>query len=199
MTCEVTLSSPGELELTAPVELSARRINLMSPTLVAKAQPKSDEKEIVLEAREIVSTLISLPVESGSEFTVRVTETAGHHYPLVKYIKERKSLPAADGVRAKYLKLRKILTHFRSHSKGTMAKLRAKVENERVAGNDMGMPVLERLVQDGILVPNGAFYFLQPTNVDKFLGVSWTRLREGEVNQKLVEYLQSIKQPSTPS
>ena len=80
-----------------------------------------------------------------------------------------------------------------------MAKLRAKVENERVAGNDMGMPVLERLVQDGILVPNGAFYFLQPTNVDKFLGVSWTRLREGEVNQKLVEYLQSIKQPSTPS
>jgi hypothetical protein len=199
MPCEVTLSSPGELELTAPVELSARRINLMSPTLVAKAQPKSDEKEIVLEAREIVSTLISLPVESGSEFTVRVTETAGHHYPLVKYIKERKSLPAADCVRAKYLKLRKILTHFRSHSKGTMAKLRAKVENERVAGNDMGMPVLERLVRDGILVPNGAFYFLQPTNVDKFLGVSWTRLREGEVNQKLVEYLQSIKQPSTPS
>jgi hypothetical protein len=199
MPCEVTLLAPEEIELTAPVELRARRINLMSTTLVAKAQPKSEEKEIVLEAREIVSTLISLPVENGSEFTVRVTETADHHYPLVKYIKERKSLPTADGVRAKYLKLRKILTHFRSHSKGTMAKLRAKVDNERVAGNDIGMPVLERLLQDGILFPSGAFYFLQPANVDKFLGVSWTRLREGEVNQKLVEYLQSITHKPTSS
>jgi hypothetical protein len=111
----------------------------------------------------------------------------------VKYVNKREVLPTAGGVRAKHLKLRKILTHFRSHSRGTMAKLRAKVENERVAGNDVGRPVLERLVKDGILVPDGNFYFLEPAKVDQFLGVSWMRLREGVVNQKLVEYLQSIK------
>jgi len=74
-----------------------------------------------------------------------------------------------------------------------MAKLRAKVENERVAGNDVGRPVLARLVRDGILVPEGKFYFLEPAKVDEFLGVSWMRLREGVVTPKLIEYLQSIK------
>ena len=190
--CEVTLSGSDEIELTAPVEISARRINLLSPGLVVRAQPKSNEKDVILQAREVVSSLTSLPVEAGVEFSVRVTRNAGLHYPLVKYVKEEEMLPAADGIREKHLKLRKILTHFRSHSRGRMAKLRAKVENERVAGNDVGRPVLTRLVKDGVLVPEGSFYFLEPAKVDQLLGVSWMRLREGVVNQKLVEYLQSI-------
>jgi hypothetical protein len=57
----------------------------------------------------------------------------------------------------------------------------------------VGRPVLGRLVKDGVLVPDGKFYFLELARVDQFLGVSWMRLREGVVNQKLVEYLQSIK------
>jgi hypothetical protein len=191
--CDVTLSGSDEIELTAPVEVSARKIHLAAAGLVVRAQPKSKEKQVILEAREIGSSITSLPIESGVEFSVRVTQNAGLNYPLVKYAGKRELLPTADGVRAKHLKLRKILTHFRSHSRGTMAKLRAKVENERVAGNEVGRPVLDRLVRDGILIPDGNFYFLEPAKVDQFLGVSWTRLREGEVNQKLIEYLQSIK------
>ncbi|MGA7218163.1 MAG: hypothetical protein WBX38_07615, partial [Candidatus Sulfotelmatobacter sp.] len=60
-------------------------------------------------------------------------------------------------------------------------------------GQVIGRPVLDRLVRDGILIPDGNHYFLDPAKIDQFLGVSWMRLREGEVNQKLVEYLQSIK------
>jgi hypothetical protein len=190
--CEVTLSGSDELELTAPVEISARKISLLSTGLVVRAQPKSSEKDVILQAREIASSLTSLPVESGVEFAVRVTRNANLHYPLVKYVEKAETLPTTGGVKAKHLKLRKILTHFRSHSRGTMAKLRAKVENERVAGNDVGRPVLERLVKDGVLIPSGKFYFLEPAKVDQLLGVSWMRLKEGVINQKLVEYLQSI-------
>jgi hypothetical protein len=193
MPCEVTLTGLDELELTAPVEIAARKINLSSPGLIVRSQPKSKEKEVILQAREVVSSLTSLPVESGVEFSIRVSQNAGLHFPLVKYVKKREVLPTADGVRAKHLKLRKILTHFRSHSRGTMAKLRAKVENERIAGNEVGRPVLERLVNDGILVLDGNFYFLEPPKVDQFLGVSWMRLREGVINDKLIEYLESIQ------
>ncbi len=193
MPCGLTLSGSDELELTAPVEISAQAINLLSQGLVVRGQPKSKEKEVILQAREVVSSLTSIPVENGIEFSVRVGQNAGLHYPLVKYVTKQEMLPTADGVRAKHLKLRKILTHFRSHSRGTMAKLRAKVDNERIAGNDVGRPVLERLIKDGILVPDGNFYFLEPTKVDQFLGVSWMRLREGAINQKLIDYLQSIK------
>lgn len=190
--CEVTLTGPEEIELTAPVDLRARKISLLSAALVAKAQPKSIEKEVILRAQEVNSSVLSLPIENGVEFTIRVPDVGRHNYPLVKYVRKAESLAAAEGVRAKYLKLRTILTHFRSHSRGRMAKLRAKVENERVAGNDVGRPVLQRLINDGVLVAEGKFFFLNPENVDKFLGVSWTRLKEGDVNQKLVDYLQSI-------
>jgi hypothetical protein len=57
-------------------------------------------------------------------------------------VRKIEALPSLGGVKEKHLKLRKILTHFRSHSRGAMAKLRAKVENERVAGNEVGRPVL---------------------------------------------------------
>jgi hypothetical protein len=191
--CKVLLTGSDELELTAPVEITAGSVDLLASALVARTQPKSLEKDVIFRAREIVSTLTSISVEGGVELAIRVREDAGLHYPLVKYVRKEEVLPDADGVRAKHFKLRKILTHFRSHSRGTMARLRAKVENERIAGNDVGWPVLQRLVKDGILVLDGPFYFLEPAKVDQFLGVSWMRLREGAVNQKLIDYLQSIE------
>jgi hypothetical protein len=193
MPCEVMLSGSDEIELTAPIEISARKISLQAPRLIVRAQPRSIEREVIFHASEIASSLTSLPVESGVEFTVTVASNADLHFPLVKHVRKLELLSTTGGVKEKHLKLRKILTHFRSHSRGAMAKLRAKVENERVAGNDVGRPVLARLVADGILIPSGKFYFLEPAKVDQFLGVSWVRLREGVVNGKLVEYLQSIK------
>lgn len=192
MPCTVSLIGAEELEIVAPVEIMARRINLLSPTLVAKAQPKSTDRSITLEAHEISATLTSLPIEGGIDFSAQVDLVGGHHYPLVKYIRKRNDFPVMDSVRERYLKLRKILTHFRSHSRGSLAKLRAKVENERVAGNEAGRPVLDRLLQDGVLVPEGKFYFLHPGRVDQFLGVSYFGLRDGEVNEKLIAYLRSI-------
>ena len=191
MPCEVLLSGSEEIELTSPVEISAPRISLNSSALVVKARPKSVEKAVILQAGEVVSSIVSLPVEGGVELTI-ITDTTNLHYPLIKYAKKAIALPTANGVREKYLKLRRILTHFRSHSRGSMAKLAAKIENERVAGNEVGKPLLARLVRDGVLIPGGKFYFLDPTNVDRFLGVSWTRLREGDVSEKLIAYLQSI-------
>jgi hypothetical protein len=192
MPCEVILSGGGEVELTAPVEINASKISLATPSLLIKAQPRSDERHVILEAHQIGSSLTSLSVENGADFAVRVADKSGFQYPLLKYVKAGASLPALGDVKAKYLKLRKILTHFRSHSRGTLAKLHAKIENERVAGNEIGKPILARLERDSILIPDGKFYFLQPANVDKFLGVSWMRLKEGDINDKLVDYLRSI-------
>jgi hypothetical protein len=65
MPCEVTLSGSGELELTAPVEVSARKIHLSSPGLIVRAQPKSKEKEVILEAHEVTSSITTLPARTG--------------------------------------------------------------------------------------------------------------------------------------
>ena len=84
--------------------------------------------------------------------------------------------------------------HFRSHSRGSLAKYKHKIEHWRVLGDDTGWAILGRLVKDGILTFSGNFYFLQPENVNAHLGISWEDLRKGRTSAKLLQYLGSLKQ-----
>jgi len=77
--------------------------------------------------------------------------------------------------------------------RGTMARFRPKIENERVAGNEVGQAILHRLLADGILTAEARFYFLDPKNVDKHLGISWLDLQKGQTSEKLIQYLRSIR------
>lgn len=200
--CRVLLSGT-ETELTAPVVVVANHIDIQAQTLIAKAHPADGEnrnaspdvadgdRAVVLEAGSATSSLSRVTVE-GAELIVSLGEKSGHTYPLVNYIKKR-SAPTYTGEAFEiYLKLRKLLTHFRSHGKGQLAKYRDKVDNSRVAGNPIGGRVLDRLLRDGVLYESGNFYFIRPANVDKCLGIPWTALRAGLVSSKLEAYMATI-------
>ena len=56
-------------------------------------------------------------------------------------------------------------------------RLKPKIENVHVIGNDgIGDALLSRLRRDGVLSLSGNFYFLDPENVNKHLGISWLDL-----------------------
>jgi len=190
--CRVILSG-SEVEFSAPIVIFAKGLDFRATALIVKARSGEDGfgREVILEAENATSTLTTISVE-GAEFTLRLTDRSGNTYPLVKYIQPLEDTRFTGDLKDKYLKLRKILTHFRSHSKGELAKYRDKVDNERVAGNDVGGRVLARLLEDDILYASGIFYFLRPANVDKYLGIPWTALRAGMLSDKLVEYLKTI-------
>jgi hypothetical protein len=189
---EVILGGSRETELTAPVEIRADVISLTSPLLMLRTQAAANsEKHIILEATRVNSGVTNLTA-MGVDFTIAVEEMRGLQYPLVQHARQKGKPPQDVSSREKYLRLRKILTHFRSHSKGALAKYRDKIENPRVAGNAIGRAVLSRLIQDGVLRIDGTFYFLQPERVDTYLGISWTDLRKGETSEKLLQYLRSI-------
>lgn len=191
--CEVVLSGAQELELTAPVEVSAAKINLRSPALVLRHQPQlsPEEKHVLLESTSMDSTVGSI-VTNGVELVLSVSDRAGLTYPSIQYVQKKQTLPTDPLLKEKYLRLKRILVHFRSHSRGSMAKYKNKVDNERVAGNDIGQAVLRQLLKDGILTLEGAFYFMHPENVDTHLGVSWQDLKKGRISDKLVQYLRVV-------
>lgn len=194
--CGVVLGvGASEIELTAPIEVRARVLHLMSQTLVLRAASKLPEAEkyVVLEAERLRSDVYELSNSAGLQFSLSLGDVAGVQYPLAQYTKRKDTLPKDPLLLDKYLRLRKILTHFRSHSKGALAKYRHKVENPRVAGNAIGSAVLQRLVSDGVLYLDDPLYFLDPERVDKYLGISWPELRRGETNAKLLDYLASIQ------
>jgi hypothetical protein len=181
-----------EIELTAPVELSAPTISLRSPALTLRTQAASaSAKHVLLEARKINSEVTTL-ASAGVDFTIAVEDMSGLQFPLVQRAEQRAKPPQDPALRDKYLRLRKILTHFRSHSKGALAKYRDKIENPRVTGNMVGSAVLIRLVTDGVLRIDGTMYFLEPERVDTLLGIGWPDLRKGGMSERLLQYLKSI-------
>jgi hypothetical protein len=139
-----------------------------------------------------VSSDITTLGSAGVDFAITVEDMGRLQFPLVQHAKQRAKAPQDPALRDKYLRLRKILTHFRSHSKGALAKYRDKIENPRVAGNRVGSAVLERLVRDGVLIIEGPLYFLDPNSLDELLGISWPELRKGGLSEKLLRYLTSI-------
>jgi hypothetical protein len=93
---------------------------------------------------------------------------------------------------SKYLRMRGIIMLFRSHSKGSLAKYKDKIEHKRVLKNAMGEKVLEELKAKGILVLRGSMYHLNRDAVHRYLGISYQDLKTKTVNAKLIEFLDGI-------
>ena len=190
--CEVLLSGAQEVELLAPIKISATRIHLQSPVLVLR--PKTGptvDNYVALEADGLKSSVTSI-VRNGVDLNIAVTDRSGVIYPTVQFVEDRAPTPADPALNEKFLRLKRILVHFRSHSRGKLAKYRAKIEHERVLGRESGPALLNRLLIDGILTQDESFYFLEPANVDRHLGVSWDSLKKGRTSEKLLRYLSAI-------
>jgi hypothetical protein len=191
--CEVSMFGAQELEVTAPTMVFARKVVLRSPALVLRAPSTSADEKQVLFAAEALDADIDRITPHGADLILAAADQTGIRYPAILYVRGKVDFSNDGLLRKKYLQLRRILVLFRSHSRGTLARYRAKIEHERVLRNPAAWAILQQLLKDNILTCEGNFYFLQPDNVDKHLGVSWIALRKGETSDKLERYLQSIR------
>jgi len=191
--CEVVLSSSEELEFTTPSLVSAKKIVLQSRALTLRSRPglSDDEKLVVLESDTMASSLERITT-NGVDLVIAVSDWSGLTYPIIKHAVEKPTLTRDPMLKEKYMRLRRILVEFRSHSRGELARYKHKIENKRVLGSGVGQKVLSQLLRDGILRLSDSHYFLEPSNVHKYLGVSWSDLRKGAGSEKLASYLIGI-------
>ncbi|MGD0776208.1 MAG: hypothetical protein ABSC05_25610, partial [Candidatus Solibacter sp.] len=188
---EVILAGTYDVELVAPVEVTAARITVATPTLILRHATSAADDHVLLEAERIESTAGTI-VTNGVAFTLSASDGSSMVYPAAPYFRQVDALPQDPLLREKYMRLKRILVHFRSHSKGALAKYKHKIEHERVVRNKMGWAILDRLLGDQVLTLSGRLYYLQPENVDRFLGVSYDDLRKGRSSEKMLQYLRSI-------
>ena len=191
---EIQITSPQEIEFTTPISISASKLILSAPSIILRSPPKqeNDFKFVLLEAASAESSVANIQT-NGLDFIVGITDRSGLGYPIVQFVRDARSLPSEKQVREKYLRLRRILVQFRSHSRGTMARFKPKIENERVAGNPIGQAILNRLLSDKVLSLKGSHYFLDPKQVDTHLGITWLDLQKGQTTEKLIQYLASVQ------
>lgn len=201
--CTINITGSQEIEITAPVEVSANSINTNAKSLILHHSPlidkdKRKEKEkntsadVLFHAHTIEANLESI-VANGVKLSFVTDETSMLTYPAIQYAQKREKLPTDPQVKEKYIRLRRILMQFRSHSKGTMAKYKEKIEHERVLKNELGYAILQKLLSDKIITLSGVMYFLQPDEISKHLDISYMDLRMGKTSEKLIKYLQAIK------
>ena len=190
--CSVRFGASSEVELIAPIEVSAKKLEFSAPSLVLRTAGGRKERKDILFNCSVVESKLKTVFRNGCSFLMTSADKLGLSYPLIDYVKYKEPLPTDPLIKEKYFRLKRILMEFRSHSKGSLAKYRDKIQHQRVLKNETGEMVLSKLLSDGVLVRDDKFYHLDQERLNERLGVSWHDLRRGRIPELLMSYLQSI-------
>jgi len=186
----VTLGGGREIEVGAPMELNARRVVLEAKSLILRPT-KIKADEVILQCRKLESGLENI-ITNGANLLLAVEDMTGLGFPTIKYAQRISQVPNDPDLRQKYFRLRRILCEFRSHSRGTLARYKKKIDHERILKNELGRSVLNKLLDDEILSLQGSHYILDPDGLNAHLGVTWPDLRKGQMPESLFNYLREI-------
>ncbi|WP_088342367.1 NACHT domain-containing protein [Robiginitalea sediminis] len=187
--------------LQSPVHIMCREIIVDTEEFVLeKGYSNNEINDIILECRELkirfengrMPTIINQLGEQG-KFTVIAEQKP--EFPFVEYFEKNNLFDKVpdEATVDKYLKLRKILILFRSHSKGVLAKYRDKIENIRVTGNPLSKLILNELVETEVLYSDNKFYYIDPDKLHVHLGLSYNDIKMQKINGKTLEFLRGIE------
>jgi hypothetical protein len=180
------------------VTIRAGTLRLSAPTLIVGGKTKirkigeEHDNSVVLEAERAESQVVERPI---THVELTVNWPGCEVFPWSEYASETDSAIREDArLRRAYIRFRRILLTLRSHSKGSLARIKHKIEHARILQGTMGEALLRRLIDDGILVLRGNFYHLVPERSDQHTGISWMQLRRGRSSDRLRTYLHNFVQ-----
>ncbi|RMG42286.1 MAG: hypothetical protein D6732_01335 [Methanobacteriota archaeon] len=196
--CHVVFDDRGDFEVAGLCHLNARSINIDVSNLVVKALPdvnefvkKSEDQGLFVEAEKVVGDVSDEVLIYDSHISIAGKETA-LDYNLMPYLLRVDWGPSDDLLWKKYLRMRNILIHFRSHKKGGLAKFRDKIQHSRVLKDDLGQRVLDKLLAERVLTHDPKFYYLNPDQFSKKLGTTWQDLRKYVINDLVKKFLSDV-------
>lgn len=183
------------LEMAAPVVLQCDRIDLR--VFEIQFTPSLDKKEnsILLESPVFVSESTdgsTQTINDKSGVNVQVITSSTLYFPIVRY-KEAMNAELLDDKTLfdKYQKLRRILLHFHSHSKGKLAKYKKKI-SKRFAPQTIGGSLVEALLNKGVLLEDETMYYIDQKALSNVLGVNFSGVRSYDLSDKLQVFLREV-------
>jgi hypothetical protein len=176
-----------DFEIGPAVDIRCGLIEIASTGFVVRGVPKpKDSDAVVIEAKRCQSVVSQKPLVRGS---LSVSWPHAQSFPWNDYAASSQiSEIDTDEVQKVYHRFRRIVLSLRSHSKGSLARFKDKIEHRRVLKNPMGKALLEKLCHDGILKLKDEFYHWVPDRADAILKVSWQGLRNRQVTSAMKDY-----------
>ena len=182
-------------QIGAPTELDVQDLLISARQVLVQSGGAEGPKELLtvsLIAKDAdASSVQNVLVRDGASLSVSWPNAKA--YPWNSYVAEIPGA-ASEGVEFMRRRLRKILTAFRSHSKGALVRLAAKIESNRMTKDARGVALLERLISDKILLSfdGGKFYQLDPDAMGRTLGVGYHDLAQSRFTPESDSYLMDV-------
>ncbi len=178
-----------DFEIGPCVDIRCGELKIHSTGLVVRSgKPAASASDaVVMEAGECDSTVSRRPTVRGS---LSVSWPGAEAYPWSAFaVVPQDEVFDSVQMHDVHRRFRRIVTALRSHSRGSLARFRGKIEHRRVLKNEVGRALLDQLVRDDIMRLDGKFYHWVPDRANALLRVSWDDLRRRRVTPELREYL----------
>lgn len=180
-------------ELSPITNICCKKVSLLSSDVLLT--PSYNDDAIVIECEEFddsISKGKQQMISNSAKIELDILTNAHLYFPFARYRKNPK-INASDDEEFydKYQKMRRTIMNFRSHSRGSLAKYKEKIDN-RIGCTDLGKRVVDGLLKEGIMVDKGRMYFINEDVMAEKLGLNYNDLRTYEVNDKIKKFLNNV-------
>lgn len=183
------------MHLTAPVEfdvdtleLNGRELRILKPLGVTG----DDLQQVTLIAPDADIGRVERITLLGGKLAASMPGVQAHPWTSYAAVPSPAPNEAIDVLRRR---ARRVLTAFRSHSKGALVRLAAKINHARMMKrDDLGPKLVARLVKDGILstFDAGKFYVLHPDRLALKLNMDYQAIQQQRWTPEADAYLSAI-------
>lgn len=194
------------IDLPLTIGISSEKVDCTPPAYIKCNTIECSASEVLLNAgihsESVVLECDTFSVTCSNKGTLPVITNKGSihksqfqiicrnqlSYPFVEYATHTLNSDIPIDIADKYHKMRRLLLMFRSHSKGSLARFKEKIDN-RIGKGDIGREVLDTLIKAGILYADEKMYFIDPEMMAQKLGVKYDDIRSSIINDKIKRFL----------
>lgn len=188
------------VEIVPPILAICNYVNVGSDIVINELQSAEEEN---VDSRVIFECLIfNVDFQSGHRPEVKINSdkiqlTINSENKLIPPFSEYGTEIQIGGSFSKefvaaFVKLRKILITFRSHSKGSMARYKGKIDDSRISGHDIGKLLINSLLENGIIEDKGYMYHLNRSRTAELLGLTFDKLQATSPTPQMAKFIKRI-------
>lgn len=172
--------------LVAPINIQCDALTMNVDRIVIENNSDQENSSVHLEANSFDGQRItSIPMLRGNvNFSLSWPGSEAHPWTAFATPGYMADDPRIDEA---LRRLRKLVIAFRSHSKGSLARFRDKIEHARMTKGN-GQAVLDELIAEDVLALKGAMYFLDPVQLAKRTGCTYSDCMSRKFKPEAIEF-----------
>lgn len=183
---DVEIGGGREVVLVAPVSVQCQRLRILAEKLIVEAASEV-VGSVLLEAESCSAPAVtSVPIINGPA-KLFLSWPGADAYPWANFKASSTEVkdPRTDEALRRF---RKFVISFRSHSKGSLKRVAAKLDHERMT-KGTGRAVLDHMIDRGVITRDGAMYTLHPDALAAETGASYTSAMNRVFAQETVDFV----------